>query len=308
MPMHAIATARAEDDIGAIAAFARTASFETTHPTDADLDTLKARVPAGTPIYISAVPSRPATEQIDFAIRLRALGFQPVPHLAARNFATAGELDGWLARMSEAAQVTRVLVIGGDRDQPAGLFHHAIEAIDSGLLQTHGITEIGLAGYPDGHARISPIALDRALADKIEAAEQTGLKVHIVTQFAFAAEPIIAWIRRLRDTGVEHQVRIGLAGPASLAALMRFARICGVKSSVQGLSRHAGLVKHMFGTSAPDALVRALADNAADGSLGDVAAHFYSFGGLAATARWVTAVTEGHIALDRGDGFSVTPP
>jgi methylenetetrahydrofolate reductase (NADPH) len=265
-------------------------------------------VPPDTPIYVSAVPTRPAAEQIDFAIRLRAHGFEPVPHLAARNFATTGELDGWLAHICEAAQVTRVLVIGGDRDQPAGLFHHAIEAIDSGLLQIHGISEIGLAGYPDGHARISPIALDRALADKIEAAEQTGLKVHIVTQFAFSAEPIIAWIRRLRDSGVEHPVKIGMAGPASFTALMRFARICGVKSSVQGLARNAGLVKHMFGTAAPDALVRALADATADGRLGDVSAHFYSFGGLAATARWASAVAEGHIALDRGDGFSVTPP
>jgi methylenetetrahydrofolate reductase (NADPH) len=297
---------RADDDIAAIAAFAALASFETTHPSAADFGGLAACWAPGTNVYVSAVPTRPPAEQIDTAIRLRRLGFTAVPHLAARNFATADELDRWLARMIEEAEVQTVLVIGGDREAPAGLFHHAVETIDSGLLQARGITAIGIAGYPDGHARIAQAELERAFLDKIEAAEQTGLTVHIVTQFAFAAAPIVAWIRRLRDDGFEHPVRIGLAGPASLASLARFARICGVKSSLQGLARNAGLVKHVFGTAAPDELLRALAREA--GHLGEVTPHFYSFGGLAATARWAAAVAAGRITLDRDEGFSVTPP
>ena len=294
------------DEAAAIAAFAASASFETTHPSAADFDGLAARWAAGTAVYVSAVPARPPAEQIEAAIRLHRLGFVPVPHLAARSFATADELDHWLVRMTEEAQVSTVLVIGGDRETPAGLFHHAVEAIDSGLLQARGITAIGIAGYPDGHARISRTELERAFLDKIEAAEQTGLSVHIVTQFAFTAAPIVAWIRRLRGDGFEQPVRIGLAGPASLASLARFARICGVKSSLQGLARNAGLVKHVFGTAAPDELLRALAREA--GHLGEVTPHFYSFGGLAATARWVAAVAAGRITLDRDEGFSVAPP
>lgn len=291
-----------------IAAFMRTASFETTHPSPADLEALKASAAPATAVYISAIPSRPAGEQIAVAVRLRALGFEPIPHLAARNFASTADLDAYLARLSGEAGVRRLLVIGGDRAEPAGFFHHAIDAIDSGLLQSHGIREIGLAGYPEGHARIAEIETARALAAKIEAAEQTGLAVHIVTQFAFSAGPIVEWIRRLRDTGFEQPIRIGLAGPASLSALLRFARICGVKSSAQGLARNTGLVKHMFGKTAPDALVRALAAACADGRLGNIAPHFYSFGGLAATARWTAAVAAGRIVLDRAEGFSVAPP
>jgi methylenetetrahydrofolate reductase (NADPH) len=307
--MSAIATTtRTNDEIATIAGFVATASFEATHPSAADLSALPARWPAGTAIYVSAVASRPASEQIETAMRLHGLGFTVVPHLAARNFATAAELDFWLARMTQDAEVCRVLVVGGDRETPAGLFHHAVEAIDSGLLHARGISGIDIAGYPDGHARIAAIELDRALADKIEAAEQTGLAVRIVTQFAFTAAPIVAWIRKLRDNGIENPVRIGLAGPASLAALARFARICGVRSSLQGLARNAGLVRHMFGTAAPDALLRTLARDAASGRLGDVSPHFYSFGGLAGTARWAAAVAEGRIAFDRDDGFSVLPP
>lgn len=311
MAIGAAASRRSDQDAVSaelIAAFVRDTSFETTHPGREDFETLAANAPAGTALYVSALPRRPADAQIATAIHLHAHGFEPVPHLAARNFATVDDLDRYLARMTDEAGVHRVLVIGGDRAAPAGFFHHAIEAIDSGLLQARGITEIGLAGYPDGHARTAEIELSRALAAKIEAAEQTGLGVHIVTQFAFSAGPVIAWIRRLRDSGIEHPVRIGLAGPASLSTLLRFARICGVKNSAQGLARNAGLVKHMFGTTAPDALLRALAEAAATGGLGNVTPHFYSFGGLAATVRWAAAVAAGRIALDRTDGFSVTPP
>ena len=286
--------------------FARAASFEATRPSDADLDALAAATPPGTRIYVSALPGRPPAEQIAVARRLRARGFEPVPHLAARNFADTMALDDYLAQMTGAAGVSRLLIIGGDRDAPAGHFHHAIEVIESGLPQSHGIRDIGIAGYPEGHPRVAPIELDRALAAKIEAAAATGLGVHIITQFGFAAEPMLGFVTRLRDTGIEQPIRIGLAGPASVAALLRYATICGVKASARGLTRNAGLAKHLFGATAPDAIIRALVRMGAP--LGDVAPHFFTFGGLGATARWTAAVAAGRIALDRSGGFRVDPP
>jgi len=125
-----------------------------------------------------------------------------------------------------------------------------------------------------------------------------------VTQFAFSAAPILAWIARMRELGIEAPVRVGIAGPASVATLMRFAAICGVQASLRTLARHAGLAKHLFAAAAPDAIVRALAA----GPLGAVEPHFFTFGGLAATARWSAAVVAGRIALDRTGGFSVSPP
>jgi len=41
--------------------------------------------------------------------------------------------------------------------------------------------------------------------------------------------------------------------------------------------------------------------------LGDVAPHFFSFGGLARTSRWAQAVAERRITLE-GEGFRVEPP
>lgn len=289
-----------------IAAFLRRASFETTRLDAADLAGLQTGGEVA--VYISAVATRPEDEQIEMAAALRARGVEPVPHLAVRDFASTAALSARLARMVERAAVRRVLVIAGDRAQPEGPFHSALDLIESGLLQDSGIAEIGIAGYPDGHPRIGALDLDRALAAKLEAADQTGLRAHIVTQFAFSAEPILRWLARLRDLGIDHPVRVGFPGPTTLAALLRYARICGVKTSALALARNAGLVRHMFALTTPDRLVRPVAEACAGGRYGEVAPHLYSFGGLASTLRWTAAAAGGRIEIDRAGGFSVSPP
>src|SRR5262249_42597917 len=168
-------------------------------PSADDVAALADIAPAGTSVYVSAVPRRPVHEAIDAAARVRKAGFEPVPHLAVRGFATARELDDFLARLRGEAGVAagvggggggRVRVMAGDHDEPAGDFRSAIEVIDGGALQRHGITGIGIAAYPDGHPRISQQDLDRSLADKIQSAETTDMAVHIVTQFCFDAQAI----------------------------------------------------------------------------------------------------------------------
>lgn len=290
--------------IAEIAAFMRDCSLEATRPSAQDAESLKGASPPGSHVYLSAIPSRPQEDVVGQAALVRAAGREPVPHLAVRNFASADALGHFLDRLAREAGVRRLLVIAGDRAEPAGPFRGALEAIDSGLISRRGIAEIGISGYPDGHPRIADHELDRLLAAKLEAAAQTGLKASIVTQFCLDATPIIAWVKRLRDQGVDHPVRIGLAGPTSLTALMRYARRCGVRTSTQGLTRNAGLIKHLLGAAAPDGIIRALIEANRDGELGEIAPHLFSFGGIGATARWAAAAAAGSIQVDR-DGFSV---
>jgi methylenetetrahydrofolate reductase (NADPH) len=291
-----------------IAAFMRGFSIEATRPQADELAALKSVLLANTAAYLTAVPKLAPAELIAAAARLRALRFEPVPHLAARAFASRDALGDLLSRLAEEAGVRRALVIAGDRDRAEGPFTSAIDAIESGLLQRHGVVEIGIAGYPEGHPRLSPETLDRALKAKIDAAEQTGLRVHIVTQFAFDPAAILRWLHRLRALGLEQPVRIGMAGPTGLSTLLRYARRCGVRASAQGLTQRAGLVKHLLGVNAPDRVIRPVAEACADGRLGPVAAHFFSFGGAPATARWAAATAAGRIVLDRAEGFGVEPP
>jgi len=289
-----------------IAAFMARASFETTRPTLGDIEALRAGIAPKTPIYVSAVPAHPLALQIDTATSLAAAGFEPVPHIAARRFSSGAELDRHLGRLNDDAGVRRVLVIGGDLAAPAGPFFAAIEVIESGLLQSRGIVDVGIAAYPDGHPRLGATELDRALAAKVEAAAETGLAVHIVTQFSFSAPSILNWIGRLRDQGIDLPIRIGLAGPTTLSGLLRYARICGVTASAQGLMRHTGLARQLFGMVTPDSVLRPLAEATAGRT--DVAPHIFSFGGLAAAARWAAAAAAGRITLDGADRFTVEPP
>jgi len=285
-----------------IAAFMAGFSIEATRPSDADIAAM-ALLRRGTRVYLSAPPNRPVDESVAAAIRLRAAGFEPVPHLAVRNFGSVAAFDDVLARLTAEAGVDSVLVIAGDRGE-CGPFRRAIDAIDSGLLRRRGIRTVGIAGYPQGHPRIGDEELDRALAEKIAAAEAIGLIVEIVTQFCFDAQALLDFIARLRAFGFDHRLRIGLVGPTSLAALLRYASRCGVRASAQALARRAGLMRQMFALTTPDDLVRTLAEAAPAG----IVPHFFSFGGIAATNRWARAVADGGIALDASGGFRVEAP
>ena len=249
----------------------------------------------GTRVYLSAVPNRPAEESFAAAIRVRAAGFEPVPHVAVRNFANVGELDdfsGAAQRRSRCRQPCLSLPATGPSTGPSGA---ALDAIDSGVLRRRGIRTIGIAGYPEGHPRIGDEELNRAMAEKSRRRRRSGLTVEIVTQFCFDARAILNFIARLRAFGFEHRLRIGLAGPTSLTSLMRYASRCGVRASAQGLARRAGLMRQMFAMTTPDDLVRTLAEAAP----ANVVPHFFSFGGIPATSRWARAVADGLIKLER---------
>ena len=288
--------------IGRVTALMAGFSVEATRPSAADIAALGV-LARGTRVYLSAVPNRPADESLAAAVQIRAAGLEPVPHVAVRNFASAEALDTFLTRLNAEAGVETVLVIAGDRAEH-GPFRGALDVIDNGMLRRRGIRRIGIAGYPQGHQRIGNDALNRALADKIAAADATGLAVEIVTQFCFDAGAILDFVARVRGFGFEHAVRVGLAGPTSLTALMRYASRCGVCASAQGLARRSGLMRQMFALTTPDDLIRTLADAAP----ADIVPHFFSFGGIPATARWASAVADGRIALDAAGGFRVEPP
>src|SRR5262245_28924597 len=127
------------DAIQAITSFMHGYSIEATRPSADDITALTGVVPKGSSIYLSAVPAQRPDEAIEHASRLRRAGFEPVPHLAVRAFGSGGELDRSLGRLTAEASVRRVLVIAGDRDPPAGPLRSALDVIDSGLLQRHGI-------------------------------------------------------------------------------------------------------------------------------------------------------------------------
>ncbi len=263
-------------------------SLEVTLPKPAEIEALKETLAPGTEVFISAIPKESHLHLVESAAHMRRAGFEPIPHVAARNYPDKATLEDMLNRTHGEANVSRVLVIGGDRDTAAGPFTNALSVIESGLLQRFGIKEIGIGSYPDGHPRIAADDLERALEAKIAAARRAGLKVQLVSQFCFDGERIVSWVRRLRTNGFTGRVRIGLAGPAKATTLLRFAQRCGVQASTRGLMRNVGVALQALGRATPDDIVKTLAEATASGELGEVSPHFYSFGGFSATARWAS--------------------
>jgi hypothetical protein len=77
------------DPVARITAFMEGFSVEATRPSDADIAAL-AVLKRGGRVYLSAVPNRPAEESLSAAIRLRAAGFEPVPHIGRTAVVAAG--------------------------------------------------------------------------------------------------------------------------------------------------------------------------------------------------------------------------
>ena len=226
------------------------------------------------------MPTIEPPELIAAAALLRKAGLEPVVHIAARRIGAAADLQNCWPACVAKRDMRRLLVIGGDVDA-AGPYPDALAVIQKGNLREAGIEEIGIGGYPEGHPRIPAGRLEAALDEKIAAATAQGLGVHIVSQFSFSPEQILAWLRQLRACGITQPVKVGMAGPTSVPALLRYAQRCGVAASLRGLmsGAAAGLIGHV----GPDRILEALA---AAGDLGDTAPHYFSFGGTVETARY----------------------
>ncbi len=85
-------------------------------------------------------------------------------------------------------------------------------------------------------------------------------------------------------------VHVGMPGPASLTSLVKYARICGVGASVSFLTRGASSPHKLLLWSPDHFLTRLANTSAADPDCGNEKAHFYGFGGIAKTARWLAAL------------------
>ena len=268
-------------------ALARRFSLETTRPDAAEIAALAEIFPPGTPLYLTAVPTQDPGELIKAAAAMRKSGMEPVAHIAARRLVSAEALRELLAGLRGEADIRRLLLIGGDIDTP-GAFSDALSVIQRGDLRGAGIEEIGIGAYPEGHPRILAGRLEAALDEKIAAATAQGLRVHIVSQFSFSPDRILAWLRQLRACGIGKPVKIGMAGPTSVPALLRYARRCGVAASLRGLV--SGVASGLVGHVGPDRIIETLS---AANDLGDVALHYFSFGGTLETARYACEAAAG---------------
>lgn len=257
------------------------------------VDSALGRLERHTEVFLTWIPGSDPMGLIGPAARLRRAGLVPVPHIAARHLESAAQLERLAESLAGEGHVDRVLVVGGDRASPAGPYDSSLSAIQTGLLQKAGIIRMAVAGFPEGNPSISASALDEALAAKVAFAHAEGLQLSIVTQFCFEAEPIVAWLRRIRACDIDVPIRVGLAGPAGLLTLARYAVRCGIGNSLRVLTENPAFAK-LLTEKGPEMIIRGIAASTNSGQVsalppGVCGLHFYVFGGLHKTVDWINA-------------------
>lgn len=276
----------------------RSFSAEITPRETATLPPLDGLLAPGTSVYLTFLQRTPWDRTVAAARWVAVAGMRPVPHLAARYVPDRAVLARMLADLT-AIGVTDLLLVAGSTE-PVGEFHETAQILATGLLEEAGIRRVGLAGHPEGHPDVADDVLDAALLTKAALAREHGLTAHVVTQFGFAAEPVVAWERRIRAAGIDLPVHVGLPGLTSPVKLLRFGLSCGVGPSLSVLRHQTGGVLKLA-TSAvhhPDAMLLGIAEAvAADPAslISDV--HFFPFGALPATAAWAGEIRAGRFAV-----------
>lgn len=281
-------TATSASDARRIAGMLANFSIEL-NPTDSKaIEVAEKRLEPGTEVFLTWIASEDPLKAVAPAARLRRAGLLPVPHLGARHIQSEPVLRQFVTQLVEAG-VDRVLVVGGDAPKPAGPFDSSLAVLQSGILQDVGIRRVGVGGFPEGNPHVKGVDLIDLLVEKIEFGLHAGMEMSIVTQFCFQVEPIAEWLRLVRARGLQVPVRLGLAGPAGILTLSRYALRCGVGRSLRVLTENPAFAKLLV-ENGPEPLVRGLAEKlGANGTLpeGVAGLHFFPFGGVSKALDWI---------------------
>jgi methylenetetrahydrofolate reductase (NADPH) len=250
-------------------------------------------LPAGTPVFVNHLPRHTLADTLAGLIAVRRAGLEPVPHMAARRITSRDEAERFLARATGEAGVRKVLMIGGDTPSAAGPYADAGQFLQEGLLARHGIREVGVAAYPEGHPRIAKATLAAAMQHKLALLESQGIGAFAVTQFTFAPSRIVELCAELHRAHPSLPVYAGLPGPTSLVKLVQFAQKCGVGASLRALQAHGMATANLITRTDPSDQLLAIAQHCATRTCPNiVGVHVFTFGGVEPSAmfmhRWIT--------------------
>lgn len=288
-----------------IAQLAQRASIEINVHDAQHLATSRAFLAPGTRVFVSFLPKQTWADTRAAARAVRAAGFEPVPHVPVRRVSDAATLDRNLGQMVAESQVREVLLISGDYPQALGPYSSVLQVLESGLLAKHGLTRISVAGHPEGHPQVALEVIRRAERDKAALGAVLGLDVALLTQVVFEHAPLLQWASELRSAGVRSRMVAGLAGPASIATLFRFAVRCGAGASIRALGVRPGSLVRLLGERGPEDVVRGLAEARVAGTADFSGIHLFCFGGFLRASEWLHRVAGGRFKLDARAAFDV---
>lgn len=271
-------------------AFLKGYSIEVMPRTAEKVEDFRAILPKGTRVYIAHIDGTPIEEMVATAKRIGAEGFDVMPHFPARIIKDRATLTDWVSRYKDVG-VHQGLLLAGGVPQPVGDFATSMQLLETGAFT--GFDRLHVAGHPEGNKDIDPDGSDKMVMEaarwKSAFSERTDAQMAMATQFCFEAGPVIDWVNRLQAEGIKLPVHIGVAGPAKLQTLIKFAIACGVGASLRVLQKRAMDVTKLLLPYEPTEFVADLAAHKAKNpGFGIEQVHFFPLGGIKTNAQWVT--------------------
>lgn len=274
-------------------AFLKGYSIEVMPRTSAKVEDFRHILPTGTRVYIAHIEGTPIEDMVATAARIANEGYDVMPHFPARIIKDKVTLAEWIDRYQSEAGVKQALLLAGGVATPYGAFDSSMQLLETGLFDQHGFSHLHVAGHPEGNKDIDPDGstqnVDDAARWKNDFAQRTDAKMAMATQFAFDPLPIIEWANSLKAAGIDLPVHIGIAGPAKLQTLIKFAIACGVGPSLTVLKKRAmDMTKLLLPYEPTDVLSVLAAHKAQNPDFNIEQVHFFPLGGIKTNAQWAT--------------------
>jgi len=271
-------------------AFLKGYSIEVMPRTAEKVEDFRALLPKGTRVYIAHIDGTPIEDMVATAKRIAGEGFDVMPHFPARIIKDKATLVDWVGRYKDVG-VNQGLLLAGGVTTPVGDFATSMQLLETDAFT--GFDRLHVAGHPEGNKDIDPDGSDKMVMEaarwKSAFSERTDAKMAMATQFCFEAAPVIDWVNRLQAEGIKLPVHIGVAGPAKLQTLIKFAISCGVGASLRVLQKRAMDVTKLLLPYEPTEFVADLAAHKAKNpNFGIEQVHFFPLGGIKTNAQWVT--------------------
>jgi methylenetetrahydrofolate reductase (NADPH) len=255
-----------------------------------NLDAQLAELPDGAKVSVTCSPVKGIDATLDLAAKLKASGLRPTPHIAARLVRDRGHVRDIADRL-RGEGFEELFVIAGDEQHPAGEYDGALALIRHLVEENHGLSRIGVAGYPDGHVFIDDETLRSALHAKETVLKSAGVDGWVSTQMCFDQKAIVRWLTAERTAGLTLPIRLGIPGPIDRTKLLTMGARVGVGQSLRYLKKNgSGLRKLLTGTSYnPTTLLSSIGNDLDHLDVNGL--HLFTFNQLGASVTWQREVT-----------------
>ena len=266
-------------------------SIEVMPRTLGKLENIENLWPKNTRVYIAHLEGTTIEDMLITAKRIKSASFVPMPHFPARIIKDNKVLEDWINRYSEIG-VNEALLLAGGVDRPLGNLSNSMELLSTGLFEKYGFERLHVAGHPEGNKDIDPNGSDinvmNALKWKQDYSKDTKAEISIATQFLFESKPVIDWANKILSNGITLPINVGIAGPAKLQTMIKFAIACGVGPSLRVLERRAKDITKLLFPFEPTNILTELADYKESNPNTNIEGiHFFPLGGIEKSSDFI---------------------